>query len=107
MSDLLKLLAAREERVTLQGVTLLVREVAAAADVSALANADDMIFKLIIACTFVESGDPAFTLDDMPRLKSASNVRLQPLMAAVLRVNGMDIEAEAKNSAASQESGSS
>lgn len=107
MSDLLQLLAAREERVTLEGVELVVREVEAAADTAAFIEPGDFVWKLVVASTFDANGKPAFSYEQVPGLKAASKLKLAPLVAAVLRVNGRDIEAEAKNSEASQDSGSS
>lgn len=107
MSDLLQLLKTREERVTLEGVELIVREVQAAADTVAFTEPGDFIFKLVVASTFAADGSPAFTYDQVPALKAASKLKLAPLIAAALRVNGRDIEAEAKNSEADPGSGSS
>lgn len=105
MSDLLQLLQAREERVTLEGVTLLVREVPAAADTAAFLQEGDFIFKLLVASTFNEAGAAAFTYEQVPALKNASKLKLRPLLEAVLRVNGLDAEVEVKNSAADQGNG--
>lgn len=102
LKDLLEVLRIREEQVELGGHKLVVRELQSAADVAALADNQDLGYKLLVRCVFDEAGAPAFTDDDIPALKAGSKSRLAPLMAAVTRVNGFDSEANAKNSAAVQ-----
>lgn len=100
LAELIAALAPREERITLAGHALVVRELAVAADVSAMQDNVDLTWKLVVRCVFDEAGAAVFTDADIPALKAGSKARLQPLINAVVRVNGMDIEAEAKNSPA-------
>ena len=91
-------LAAREEPITVGDRRLVARELEAAADTAAFLDQEDLSYKLIVRCVFEEDGSPAFTDDDIQTLKSGSRVKLQPLVDAVNRVNGLDVRAEAKNS---------
>lgn len=110
LKDLAEFLATSEERIEFGGRALVVRELAAAADMVGFASveggevklSDDFNFLLITRCTFNEDGTPAFTTEDVPALKSASRKKLKPLLDAVNRVNGLDAETEVKNSAAAR-----
>lgn len=96
--DLKALLAPREERVTLGSLVLVVREMASAADVAGMQDNVDLTYKLVVRCTFDEAGAAVFTDADIPALKAAGARQLMPLVAAVTRVNGFDVEADVKNS---------
>ena len=98
--ELLKAIQPREERITLGPHTLVVRELAAAADIAAFQDNADMTYKLIVRCTFDETGEPAFTDEDITALKAGSKLTLLPLITAVTRVNGFALEENVKNSAA-------
>lgn len=98
--ELLEAIKPREERVTLGAHTLVVRELACAADIAAFQDNADMTYKLIVRCTFDEAGEPAFTDEDIPALKAGAKATLLPLIAAVTRVNGFAFEENVKNSAA-------
>ena len=118
LKDLEELLRAREQTVDLGPHKLVVRECASAADLVGDATQFDketVSWRLLIACTFeaklakeaegdnpavYEAGEPAFTADDIPALKASSKWKLGPLIAAVNKVNGFDVAAEAKNSVA-------
>ena len=100
MLDALKqALALREERVTLGDIELTVREMSAEADVSGWDDAASG-YHLLVRCVYGPDGALAFGTDDIPALQAGSKRRLLPLLTAVRRVNGLDVEAEEKNSAA-------
>lgn len=98
-AELLKFLERREERVTLGGMVLVIREMPTAGEMSELAG-EDSGFRLVVRCVFDEDGAPLFTDEDIPVLKGLSKTKFSPVAAAVNRVNGWDAEAEVKNSAA-------
>ena len=98
--DIFAALAPREERLELGGHTLIVREIASAADVVVFQDNADMTYKLIVRCVFDEAGEAVFTDGDIARLKSGAKAKLLPLIQAVSRVNGYAIEENLKNSAA-------
>ena len=98
-------LAPREERVVIGGITLVAREMATAADVEAMQDNKDLGMKMLVRCVFDESGKAVFTDEDIPALKASAKVKLAPLVAAVNRVNGFAVEAEAKNSEAGPAAG--
>lgn len=98
--ELLAALAPREEKLELGGQRLVARELESAADVEAFKDGVDFTYKLIVRCTFGEDGERAFSDEDIPALKKASNKKLGPLVKAVHRVNGLLVEDEVKNSEA-------
>lgn len=98
LKELEELLRTREQVVELGPHKLIVRELASAADMAGAASEEDLAWMLLVRCTFAEDGTPAFTVEDIPALKAASNWKLGPLVSAVNRVNGFNVEAEAKNS---------
>lgn len=91
----------REECVTVGGVEVVVRQLATAADVEALRDGQDAIYKFVVLCCFDRAGVPAFTMADLPDLKAAAKAPMLPLLQAVARVNGLDAGDAEKNSAAS------
>jgi hypothetical protein len=103
--QLLNFLAPREEKITLAGVDLTVREVSAETDVSAFVDGVDMVYKWIVRSVLDADGMPAFTDADIPALKAAGKMRLAELSRAVGRVNGWQLDDEVKNSAAVPSSG--
>ena len=91
----------REERVTVDGVVFVAKELATAADLSALSGDPDYSLKVLVRCIFMEDGTLAFTDSDIADIKTETSVfKMSELVKAVNRVNGMDQEAEVKNSAA-------
>ena len=98
LKELEELLRSREQTVELGPHKLVVRELASAADLTDAPGGEDLAWLLLVRCTFAEDGSPAFTAGDIPALKAASKWKLGPLIAAVNRVNGFNVEAEAKNS---------
>lgn len=91
----------REERVTVDGVVFVARELSTAADIQALKDDPDYSMKVLVRCVFMDDGKPAFTDADVADMKEhASLFKMSMLMGAVHRVNGMDQEAEVKNSEA-------
>ena len=91
----------REERIPVDGVMFVAKELATAADLSALSDDPDYSLKVLIRCIFMEDGTPAFTDEDIPDIKAATSVfKMSQLIQAVHRVNGMNQDAEVKNSAA-------
>lgn len=98
LKDIADYLAPREEKVQFGGVTLRIRELTAADNVELTRGGDDLSYRLLICCVFLEDGTPAFTMEDVEELKKASTAKLVPLVTAMNKVNGFDIEHEAKNS---------
>ena len=101
MNPNLEFFKRREERVLVGGVAFVARELATAADLSALKDDPDYSIKVLIRCIFMEDGTPAFTDSDVVDIKAETSVfKMSELVRAVHRVNGMDQEAEVKNSEA-------
>jgi len=98
---LLAALQPRAEQLTFHGVEVVVRELATAADTEAFRDGADAQFKFLTRCVFDADGQPLFTDEQIPALKSASRAKLLPLLEAVMRVNGLLAEDTEKNSAAS------
>lgn len=97
---------AQEETVAIGGKAVLVRELDCAADLVGLQEDKDQKLKLLIRCAFdPDSGEPLFTEADIPALKRRSSAKMQPLLKAVLRVNGLWAEAEEKKSPAGPSAG--
>jgi hypothetical protein len=103
LDDLAEFLKPREEKVKLGKVKLVVKELDGSADNSELKNTEDMSWRILIKCVFREDGKPAFEDKDIPLLKKKSPVFTAPLVNAVNRVNGFNLEEEAKNSEAAQD----
>jgi hypothetical protein len=107
LQELATYFTPREERITVAGVTLVVKEMTMNMDGAGLADGVDVNWKLMVRCVFKEDGiTQAFTDDDIPALKGAPTMKMSKLIAAVRRANGMDDEEE-KNSEAAQTSSSS
>lgn len=102
---ILAALAPQEERLELWGHTLVIRELASAADVVRVEDDDNLTYHFIVRCTFDEAGEPLFTDDDIPQLKACSKAKLLPIIEAVSRVNGLWVNGNAKNSEAAPCSG--
>lgn len=98
--EVMKFLAPREEKVKLGERTVIVRELGAAVDATALSEGGDAAWKFVVLCTFDADGSPVFTIDDVPALKASAKARVKSLVDAALRVNGFDEEHEIKNSEA-------
>lgn len=102
--ELLAVLAAGEERVTVGGKPLVIRELECAADVPDTSGTVlDFSLALIVRCVKDEDGNAVFTDADIPKLKRAGRKRMGPLINAVLRVNGFSgeaVEVAEKNSGA-------
>lgn len=110
--SLLKFFGPQEVRLTLAGSPIVVRTLADEADVEALRDPTDFVWKLVVRCAFYDadgpdykSGEPAFTDEDIERLKRAPRVLMLPLAQAVRDVNGLDLYGEVKNSNAGPSSG--
>lgn len=104
--ELAKYIAPREERLTFGGVKLVVRELGTAADGLAFKTSGDTEQKFIVRCVFIdETGEPAFSDEDIPALKLASRLKMLPVIEAVNRVMGFDLAEEVKNSAAAPSAG--
>lgn len=102
---LLAALAPREETVEIAGQPVVVRELQSAADTEALRDQTDAQFKFLVLCCFAPDGSPCFDMADVPTLKASARKGLAPLLAAVARVNGFDVEGAEKNSAAGPAAG--
>lgn len=98
--QLLAFLAPREERITVEGESLIVREMGTAADAQAFRDGKDATYKFIVRCVFDAEGNPVFTDEDIPALKRASKLKMAPIISAVNRVMGFDLEDDVKNSSA-------
>jgi hypothetical protein len=99
LDDLAELLKVREERIKLGKVKLIVRELDGSADNSILKEEEDRTWRIFVRCVYREdSGERAFGDEDIPALKRKSPVITAPLINAVNRVNGFDLQEEAKNS---------
>lgn len=98
-------LAGREERVKLGSRTVIVRELTSAIDLPLLAGDADASYRLLVRSVFEEGGEPTFTDADIPALKAASRRRVSRLLDATVRVNGLDVEEEEKNSVAAPSGG--
>lgn len=107
MNKNLECFARREERVTVGGTVFVARELATAADIVSLRDDADFSLKTLVMCVFMEDGvTPAFTNEDIPDIKSKTSMfRMSALVSAVQRVNGMDKDAEVKNSEAAPTGG--
>ena len=103
--EILAALAAQEEKVTVGGKQLTVRELGSAADGAPFLDKTDVAYKLLTRCVFGDDDQPVFTDDDIPALKAGGKRKLMPLVNAVLRVNGLAAEEAEKNSEADQSSG--
>jgi hypothetical protein len=105
-------LARRKELIEFHGRKLLVVELENAADVAPEGTPkEDLFWHIMVACIYeaaetpekpgeYEMGPPALTAADVPALKGGSRRATRPLAQAVERVNGLNAEDEAKNSAA-------
>ena len=102
LSDLVDFLKQREERIKLGGRALVVRELSSAGDTEPMRDGVDVAWKVLVRCTFLESGESAFSDEDIPALKASSASKLGVLINAVNRVNGLNVEEEVKNSEAAQ-----
>lgn len=89
-------LTLREEKVTLAGQELVVRELAVITEVPE-GERSDAFYRMMVACVFDPEGKPAFEVADLPAIKAASRRALRDVIEAVQRVNGLNVEAEAKN----------
>jgi len=99
LKDLQDFLEPAEERITFAGQQLLVRELDSLIDTAAMRDDVDTTWKLVVRCVFDPlSGAPVFTDEDIPALKRGARRKTLPLIHAVLRVCGQDIEAAEKNS---------
>lgn len=108
MSDREKALAAlapREERIVINDVVFVLRELDSAADTAALRDQEDSAWKMLVRCCFTESGNPYFTDADIPVLKTRALSRNKRLVEAAMRVNGELVEPEVKPSAAAPAGG--
>lgn len=102
IKELAEFLKPREETVVVGGVTFVVKELTGSADTVPMRDGLDVSWKILVRCVFRESGEPAFSDEDIASLKASSTSKLARLINAVSRVNGFDLEAEAKNSDAAQ-----
>lgn len=99
--SLIAFFGPQERRLVVAGDEVVVRTLPDGADVEALKDGQDVVWKLMTRCTFYAADDsPAFTDADIETLKSAPRVRTLPLVRAVEAVNAFDLYAEVKNSEA-------
>lgn len=102
---LLEAAKTAEQRVTIKGLVLVVRQLPTAADTEALRDGVDSLYKFMVRCTFDEAGAPVFSDDDIPALKATAKAVMAPLIKAVADVNGFNVEEQEKNSEASPAGG--
>ena len=99
LKELAEFIKAREERITIAGTTFVVRELSSAVDLAVAGkDKDDIYYRIVVRSVFSEKGEQALGDEDIPALKGGSKIKLAPLYEAVNRVNGLNVEAEAKNS---------
>ena len=96
--DILAVLAPRQEEVEFAGKKVFVRELDCAGDMPAAERALDFSLALIVHCVTDAEGKPIFADEDLQKLRQSARRRIKPLIDAVMRVNGFDVKAEAKNS---------
>lgn len=98
--------ARRVEPFELNGTKFVLKELPTAADLSAMRDDPDYSMKVVVMCTFMEDGTPAFTNADIPDMKAESGLfKMMKLVAAVHKVNGMVEDEEVKNSSAAPSGG--
>lgn len=118
LKELQEALQPREEQITLGGKVLIVREVEEASIIGGIGKGDpDAFYHLMVACVYVgeeqpradgddkptyKAGELALSADDIPAIKRSGRRALRPLAEAVARVNGLNVEAEVKNSEGAQ-----
>lgn len=103
LDDLAEFLKVREEKLTFGKVKLVVRELDGSADNSFLREEEDRSWRIFVRCVYREdNGEQAFNDSDIPALKKKNPAVTAPLINAVNRVNGFDLQEEAKNSDAAQ-----
>lgn len=105
LKEIADALKPQEERVEFAGRTLTVRELGCAADLTAAGDSSERGLLISIHCIFEASGQRVFTEDDLPELRGASRSKFDPLLQAVLRVNGFKTAEPEKNSEAAPGSG--
>lgn len=102
--EIRKFIEPRSETIAWAGVKVVIRELDTAADLSAAPDPSDAAYWLLVRCAFYEDGTPVFAEADIEVLRSkkgkASTRKIAPLLRAVNRVNGLDLEDEVKNSVA-------
>lgn len=107
--EIRKFIEPRSEKLTWAGVKVVVSELDTAAELGAQPDAEDAAYWLLVRCTFYEDGTHVFADTDIPILRSkkgkASSRKIAPLLRAVNRVNGLDLEDEVKNSGAGPSAG--
>jgi hypothetical protein len=102
LEELFEYLKPREEKVTIGKHSFVVRELTGNVDMRVVADGSDVEWKTLVRCVFRESGEQAFSDDDIPRLKSSGTAKIAPLRIAMHKVNGLELEPEVKNSDAAQ-----
>lgn len=103
--ELLKFFGPQERKLTVSGVPVVVKTIPDDADVAALKDGQDVLWKMLVRCAFGADGKPEFTDEDIETLKRAPRVLTLPLVQAVQDVNGFDLYADVKNSAADPSAG--
>ena len=89
------------------GKTFVVRELPTAADVVNMRDDPDHSLRVLVACVFEADGvTPAFSVEDIPDIKKETGLHsMMKLVTAVHSVNGLNLEAEVKNSEAAASGG--
>lgn len=100
------LFARKSETVEISGRKFVVRQVRRASELVELKDGEDGNYRMLVRCLFDEAGVPVFTDEDIPALREeASDINFIPLIQAIVRVNGLDVEDRAKNSEAAPSGG--
>ena len=98
--------ARKSEPLMIDGRKFTVRQVRSASELVEVKDSDEANYRLIIKCLCDEAGNPVFTDADIPALKEeASEINFLPVLRAIARVNGLDVEERAKNSEAAPSGG--
>jgi len=89
LAEIAAAIKPNEERLTLGGVSLIVREMAAADELGGDGSPEDIFMRVVVRCVFNEAGELVMSDADIPELKAAGKTKLRPLLDAVQRVNGL------------------
>jgi hypothetical protein len=108
LEEIFDAIRCQSERIQFAGKDYEVREVEAAQSLAldeelrdelgkdGSSHADMLYWSIVVRSVFTAEGAPAFTEADIQKLRKGSRRKLQPLLNAVDRVNGLAVEANEK-----------